>query len=127
MRALEVPADVDLVSVAEHAKYVGSREHKNVPSFAGQPGLRADASCCPPELANDLVKVTAWLRTAIRQGSTGGPWEGRGPSFPRYVWYKHNEVVYEGRLVNRGRGEYKGYPLERSEWPAAFEVIDVSH
>ena len=25
--------------------------------------------------------------------------------------------VYEGRLVNRGSGEYKGYLLDRSEWP----------
>ena len=50
---------------------------------------------------------------------------GRSPGFPRYAWYKHGETVYEGRLVNSGRGEYKGYPLERSEWPAAFEGIDA--
>jgi hypothetical protein len=24
----------------------------------------------------------------------------------------------EGRLINRELGEYKGYPLERDEWPA---------
>lgn len=118
-------ADVNLEAVAEGATYVGSREHKNVPSYAGPSALRADASCCPPELASNPSQVTAWLRAAIREGSTGGPWEGRSPSFPRYVWYKHDETVYEGRLVNRGRGEYKGYPLERSEWPAAFEGIDA--
>ena len=121
-----MPAGVNLEAVAESATYVGSREHKNVPGYAGLPGLRADASCCPPELASDPSQVTAWLRAAISEGSTGGPWEGRSPGFPRYVWYKHDETVYEGRLVNSGRGEYKGYPLERSEWPAAFEGIDAS-
>ena len=24
-----------------------------------------------------------------------------GGSIPRYVWYKHGETVFEGRLVNR--------------------------
>ena len=40
-----------------------------------------------------------------REGATGAPWEG---GFPRYVWYKHGETVFEGRLVNRETGEYKG-------------------
>ncbi|MDE0627650.1 MAG: hypothetical protein OXH99_14750 [Bryobacterales bacterium] len=117
--------DVDLRAVAELARYVGSREHKKAPSYAGPPGLRADASCCPPELATDAGVPTAWLRRAIPQGSTGGPWEGRSPGFPRYVWYKHDETVYEGRLVNREQGQYKGYPLEKSEWPAALMGINA--
>lgn len=124
-RKIQVPADVDLGVVAEQAEYVGSPEHKNVDSYAGPPRLRADASCCPPELATNRRIVTGWLRYAIRQGSTGGPWEGRSPSFPRYVWYKDDETVYEGRLVNHEQGHYKGYPLERSEWPRTFEEVDA--
>ena len=27
------------------------------------------------------------------------------------------QFVYEGRLVNWGNGEYKGYPLSDDEWP----------
>lgn len=121
-----MPTGADLKAVSKYATYVGSPEHKNVPSYAGPPRLRADASCCPPELGMEPANVTAWLRTAICKGFTGGPWEGRSPEFPRYVWYKHNDTVYEGRLVNSGRGEYKGYPLERSEWPSIFEGIDAS-
>ncbi len=116
-----MPVNVDLEAVAARATYIGSREHKNVPSYAGSAGRRADASCCPPELANDLDRVTSWLRDGIRRGFTGGLWEGASPGFPRYVWYKDGATVYEGRLVNRDQGQYKGYPLERSEWPSALE------
>ena len=58
--------------------------------------------------------VTGWLRAAIRDGSTGDLWEG---DFPRYVWHKENDTVFEGRLVNREQGSYKGYPLNKHEWP----------
>lgn len=125
MRRTFVPGDVDLESVAARATYIGSRDHKNIPSYAGPPGLRADASCCPLELSKDLSRVVSWLRDGIRQGLTGGPWEGQSLRFPRYVWYQDGTTVYEGRLVNRELGQYKGYPLERSEWPSAFEGIDA--
>ena len=42
------------------------------------------------------------------------PWEG---GFPRDVWYRDGDTVYEGRLVNREIGSYKGYPLDKLEWP----------
>jgi hypothetical protein len=63
---------------------------------------------------NQQGKLTRWLRKAIRLGAVGAPIEG---SFPRYVWYKDGDQVYEGRLVNRTSGEYKGYQLRREEWP----------
>ncbi len=50
----------------------------------------------------------------MRVGNIGAPWEGR---YPRYVWYRHGDVVYEGRLVNQELGQYKGYPIQPSEWP----------
>ncbi len=56
----------------------------------------------------------------LRRGATGGPWEG---DFPRYVWYKLDNVVYEGRLVNRGLGDYKGYKLNENEWPENIEAF----
>ena len=112
-----VPPDIDLDSLANRVTYVGSPEHKDIPSFAGRPHPRADASLCPREI-RDVEVVTEWLRSAIRQGATGGLWEG---GFPRYAWYKHEDTVFEGRLVNRGDGSYKGYPLEPREWPAGIE------
>ena len=39
------------------------------------------------------------------------------------MWYKHGETVFEGRLVNRETGEYKGFPLHRDEWPRGIEEI----
>ena len=118
-REISTPPGADLGGLARRVVYVGSPEHKDVPGFAGQPRPRADASRCPREIA-DAEPVCDWLRDAIRRGATGAPWEGE---FPRYVWYKHGEVVYEGRLVNRRAGSYKGYPLDEDEWPAGIEAL----
>ena len=117
-REFFAPPGADLRRVAERADYVGSVEHKDVRSFAGLPRPRGDASCCPPCLANRQNRIRTWLRSAIRRGATGSPWEGE---FPRYVWHKHGNVVYEGRLVNSEAGSYKGYPLLKTEWPAGIE------
>ncbi|MBI3928668.1 MAG: hypothetical protein HY319_24220, partial [Armatimonadetes bacterium] len=108
-RAIIVPPDdVDIEAIAAQVQYVGSPEHKSTPSFAGQPRPRADASLCHPDLADRQEELTDWIRDAIRGGHIGGPWEA---AFPRYVWRRVEDVVYEGRLVNCGNGEYKGYPL----------------
>ena len=118
-REIHVPPDVDLPDIAGRATYVGSPEHKDAPSFAGQPRLRADASCCPRDIV-DAESVTEWLHSALLLGATGAPWEG---DFPRYVWYKQDEIVFEGRLVNRTQGWYKGYPLGNNEWPVGIEAV----
>ena len=60
------------------------------------------------------ASTSSWLRSAIRDGSTGGLWEG---GFPRYAWHKEAATVFEARLVDRGDGSYKGYPLHDEEWP----------
>ena len=118
-RTMCVPPDPNLDCLARRVGYVGSPEHKDFPSFAGPPRLRSDASCCPREI-KDREVVCEWLRSAIRRGAVGAPWEG---DFPRYVWYKDGDVVFEGRLVNRGNGSYKGYPLDSEEWPDGIEEI----
>ena len=112
------PAGVNLSELAKRAHYVGSPEHKDHPSFAGQPRPRADASLCDPALADSQAELTRWLRAAIRAGYVGPPWEG---GYPRYAWHRQNRVVYEARLVDRGNGEYKGYPLEPSERPPGLK------
>ena len=117
-RILPPPGDIDLCELAKRVRYVGSVEHKDHPSFAGAPRLRSDASLCDPALAKTQRTLTQWLRKAVRAAQIGGPWEG---DFPRYVWYRWEGIVYEGRLVNRGGGEYKGYPLLREEWPDGLE------
>ena len=82
-REMRPSQDADLNSLADLVEYEGSPEHKDIPSFAGPPQLRGDASCCPREISN-AETVTVWLRDAIRLGAVGGPWEN---GFPRYVWY----------------------------------------
>src|SRR5690349_17079313 len=116
------PQGVDLEETADRVRYVGSAEHKDSPSFAGEPRPRADAAICDRSLAGSQTELTEWLRTAIRSGSFGGIWEG---GFPRYVWYGPvAETVYEARLVNREAGWYKGFPLNRDEWPEGIEISD---
>jgi hypothetical protein len=110
------PPTAALIDLAARVRYVGSAEHKTYPSFAGQPKLRADATKCDPRLT-DPDQITAWLRAGIEAGLVGHPWEG---DFPRYVWFRVNTVCYEGRLVNREAGEYKGYALADDESPAGI-------
>ena len=112
--------DVNLADIAERATYVGSPEHKDMPSFAGRPRPRSDATICDRQLTRNIDLVVQWLRTAIRRGATGGYWEG---DFPRRVWHKDGEVVYEARLVNHVLGQYKGYPLTKKEWPKGLDSI----
>lgn len=108
-----MPEDVDLDVVAARVRYVGSPEHKDSITAAGMPRPRPDASICPRP-ANDVVLATRWLQSAVRSGSTGDRWEG---GFPRYVWHRQGDTVFEARLINRGDGSYKGYPLSEHEWP----------
>lgn len=107
-----MPEGVNLHAVAAGVKYVGSPEHKDTITAAGMPRPRPDASLCPRP-ANDMVLVGGWLQSAIRSGSTGDRWEG---GFPRYVWHKQDDIVYEARLINSGNGTYKGSPLSDHEW-----------
>lgn len=108
------PESVQLDELCTRVSYVGSPEHKDSPSFAGHPRPRADATICDRSFHGRQAELTEWLREAMRSGSIGAPWEG---DFPRYIWVRQGIDVYEARLVNRDKGEYKGYRLERHEWP----------
>lgn len=68
--------------------------------------------------------MTEWLRSAIRNGMVDGRRDG---GFPRYVRYREDDTVFEGRLTNGGPGAYEGYPLDREEWPRASAVRRVDH
>lgn len=119
-REINVPFGMDLDDIASRATYIGSPEHKDYPSFAGQPQHRGDDASLCPRWIKDKEVVTKWLRSAIRRGAVGAPWEG---GFPRYVWHREGDTVFEGRLTNKALGEYKGYPLCKREWPRGIEDI----
>lgn len=105
--------DVDYDQIAADVQYVGSPEHKTYPSFAGPPSPRPDASICPDRFKDEQDMLTDWLRKAIQNKAVGSYTEG---GYPRYAWYKDEDTVYLARLVNRGNGTYKGFPIEKSEW-----------
>lgn len=93
---------------AAQATYTGSPEHKI-------PHARSDATRCPAVLEGDL---TNWLKQAIIAGKVGGLVEA---GFPRYVWYQDGDRIFEGRLTNQMKGEYKGYPISREELPKELQ------
>jgi hypothetical protein len=108
-RVREPPPGVDLAVVAESCCYVGSPYHKDRPGFAGMPhGRRPDASICPGHLASRRRLVQGWLREAIRNGQVG-TWNG---GYPKYVWFRDGETVYEARQGSPGSAKYHGYPLQ---------------
>lgn len=108
------PPDV-LAEMARAVRYVGSLEHKSGPSFAGHPAPRADATICDPSFADRQDMLTEWLRSAILSGKMSEIADGE--RFPRYVWWRYANKVYEARLVNREQGHYKGYELLTVEYP----------
>lgn len=103
-RVLPPPKGVDVSTVAANCRYVGSPYHSCGVSFHRRP----DATLCPACLSNDHRRVEEWLQASVRAGRTGA-WE-RG--FPKYVWHKEDETVYEARQGAPGSGEYHGYPLQ---------------
>lgn len=119
-KEIDPPEEADLDDIAEEVVYVGSQEHKTSPSFAGSPRPRPDASICPSRLNDQQDKLTDWLKDAIRRGAVVATLEG---GYPRYAWYKEGETVYLARLVNRGRGTYKGFPIEKNEWPNGIQEV----
>lgn len=48
-----------------------------------------------------------------------------GKWFPALCVVQGWRDCFEGRLVNRGNGSYKGYPLEKDEWPEGVEGLYV--
>lgn len=114
------PDSVDLAAVAELVSYVGSPEHKDEVSFAGKsPRPRNDASICDRSLNGRLLDINRWLKEALKAGQFSGLWDQ--DRFPRYIWHREGDDVFEARLVNAGSGEYKGYKLNRDEWPEGIQ------
>jgi hypothetical protein len=100
--------------LAEKVTYVGSPEHKDHPSQAGAPRLRSDATRCEPSMTRDVAGNTRALREGILRQCVSQEFED---GFPRYVWTRIGDEVYEARHINGPLGTYKGYRLEAVEWP----------
>lgn len=61
--------------------------------------------------------VQRLLEEAVSQGSCG-EFEG---GFPRRVWHRVGEIVFEARQGTPGSGEYHGYPLDTDQLVEGLE------
>ena len=98
-----------------------------VPKLGGsEPSVAPAAGRMPGERATHYWDPDGWFMSAYRPvlGLPGDAWDvylvyGPGArwegSFPQYVWCRHEGVFYEARLTNKGKGEYKGYPITEEE------------
>lgn len=120
------PAGANLQRMALSCRYEGSSRHR--PSgisaadreagrtLEGLSRRHPDKSVCPPELANDHVRVEAMLRQAVEAGHAGD-WGQDSPYYPAKVWYKdtHTGIIYMARENSPRSGKYHGYPLQLGE------------
>ena len=117
-------SEQELNNILHKICYIGSPEHKkHTNAITDQVKPRADATLCPDSVTEKgKEEIEEWLKEAFRKGAYGEFWEN---DFPRYVQYlnRQMDVVFTGRLVNKGTGEYKGYPIEEFEWPGHRRFI----
>ena len=109
-RVSELPKDLAQISIK--ASYVGSAEHKSYPSEAGPAQLRSDATKC--EHFADFKGLTEQLRASIKDGIVSEIFES---GFPKYVWGKMNNKIYEARHIGAPAGRYKGWSIEPASYP----------
>lgn len=98
--------------LVERVRYVGSPEHKDYPSYAGEPGLRSDAARCDPAISREQAEAT--LKRAMALHCVSAQQEGE---YPRYAWGWLDGRLYQARLVNCEQGWYKAWPIEAIEAP----------
>jgi hypothetical protein len=109
----------ELGKLAEAVKYVGSPYHRLPGSPMGESASRTwpASNKCPAkwtfEAANRALKEAVRMGYISTEASNG---------FPRRIWYRDGETLYEARLSNAGSGEYHAYPFSsRQEWPKALK------
>ncbi len=113
------PSKEQLQELSRRATCVGGPEHEDRPSPAGPvPRPRPDASICPLATAGEFRRAQGWLRRAIAAGRVRGPHEN---GWPRDAYHREGDTIFEARLTNREKGEYKGYPIEPDQLPAGIE------
>ena len=106
-KVLPLPPDIDLCTVAEKCRYVGSPYHRTIPVKGQTPVRRPDKAACPRELQKNQSLVREWLKNAILRGNFGEFKQG----FPRVVWHEEDGRLFEARQSGHGSCEYHGFPL----------------
>lgn len=116
------PEDADKPEVvARRVTYTGSALHKNYPSPAGPPALRADKVKCDFYPAAQWPLLLKGLREAIQAGFVG---DFRG-GFPFRAWLWINGVLHEARLTNEATGDYHGFPInDPRQYPEPMDRLE---
>lgn len=122
-------------ALAVRARYVGSAEHKaqrwwgGTPKGRQLPGGRVGragkqkTTICPLTEERDRDRATEWIREAIEHGNYR--FVQTDQEFPKTVWYKDYRGQYWcGYCINTASGEYKGWPIEKSERDEIFGRLD---
>ena len=78
--------------------------------------MRSDATPCDPQLTREVVHTV--LEKAIRRQCVSATFE---QGFPKYAWGWIGDQLYEARHINGPARTYKGYPIDRSEYPRDSE------
>lgn len=109
-------ADV-LAKASDAASYVRSDYH-----CKGDKGERAvrrakPASICPRTWSQ--AAATKAIREAIKSGCVSEAWED---GFPRYVWHREEDVLYEARHSRGPFGSFHAYPIEGRQAPKGLEL-----
>lgn len=107
LKIVRPPDGVSLERVAEACRYMGSSYHRTMPGRSGPPRSKPRGTKCPKHLQRQPDEVERLLREAIRAGHCG-TFEGE---FPRRVWRRIGQTIFEARQGSPGSGEYHGYAL----------------
>jgi hypothetical protein len=75
------------------------------------------ASICPKRWSDD--DATRALRSAVVCGNVSEIWED---GFPRHVWHKDGNVLYEARHTRGPVGSFHAYPIENIQAPIGLRL-----
>lgn len=106
-----------LEAAARTATYLSSDYHCRGPK--GQPPKRrtSPTSICPRAWRDE--EATNALRKALLNGHISDVWDGE---FPRYVWHKEGEVIYEARHTGGPAGCFHAYPIKSLQIPSGLKT-----
>ena len=114
-KVLPPPAEAPPIEeIAQKARYAGSTHHRTMPDKHGRsPTNKRGRTKCPKDLQQNPDLVQEWLKQGILLRQFGK--FAKGDKFPRVVWYKDGETIFEARLTNRASGEYHGFALRSGQ------------
>jgi len=112
-RVASFPNRVLIAVAAQKATYEPSHYHCRLPDGRPVRARAKPASLCPRDWT--IPEATSALRSAILKEYVSEKWED---GFPRYLWLREGEVIYEARHTRGPHGLYHAYPITAAEAPS---------